>query len=54
MLYGPRGAMCLECANWADCLVTFTPDFKGMKVITIHKEDDFAEVRCDLYKKEKE
>lgn len=52
MLYGPRGAMCCECANWDDCLVQFFPDFKSMKVIMLHKDECFMEVRCDMYQKE--
>lgn len=53
MLYGPKGLMCCECAKWDECLVDFFPDFSTMKVIMFYKEDDFKEVKCSFYEKER-
>ena len=58
VLHGPNGMMCVECCKWDDCLKTFTPLWRDMKVIQTYKNEPFLNggtfkvVKCDLYKKE--
>lgn len=56
MLYGPRGLMCCECAEWERCLVSLFHSFATMKTIRVYKEEGFTEafteVKCEHYKKE--